>query len=230
MENPEIIETYIDEYLKSLAENSQPSTRLRTPASAVDVDDFFKLVGKIVAKQQQIDGAQKTILYTEEYPEKDDDLEGEAIIFKLLRRKPGTFENQKAGLMMAETNIRQRARFFQESIEDPDYVGSRIYTYSQWYDNLVGFEIHARTNKIANRRALWFENLMDDWAWFLKASGVRNVNYDGRDQDVVRSVDNRKTVSRLMTYFVRTEKITNVREHTLRSLVVDSTLDQRSNS
>ena len=225
MEKPEIIEAQINDYLSALAENSVVSDRIRSPAPSMDIDGFFRLVGSALERQQQIDGARVKIFYSEDFPEKDDDLDGEAIIFSLLNRKPGTFEQQKTGLSMAETNLRHRGKIYQESFEDPDYVGSRIYSYSQLFDNHVKFEIYARTNKIANMRANWFEGFIDDWTWFFRANGIKAVNYDCRQSDIGKALDNRKFVKRPMSYFVRTEKVTYIREHTLRSLVLASSLD-----
>lgn len=225
MENPQLIESQINDYLAALGEQSVAGKRLRSPSPTNDTDGFFRLVGMALERQQEVDGAKQKIFYAEDFPEKDDNLEGEAIIYSLVDRKPGTFEGQKTGLQMADTNIRHRGKIFQESIEDPDYAGSRVYTYSQWYDNLLRFEIYARTNKIANKRAIWFENFMDDWTWYFKANGIRGLEYKCRESDIRSALDNRKLVCRPMVYFLRTEKITHVREHTLRSLVLASSLE-----
>lgn len=224
----ELYETYVDEYLARLAEQAQAegtNQRLRTPTPAADIDTFFRLVGAAVSKQQEIDGAVTKIQFTEEYPEKDDNIEGEVITYNILSRKPGTFENQRTSQAMSDRNIRQRTGFFREAYADPDNPGSRIYTFGQWFDNLVEFDMCARTNKTANQRALWFEDFMDTWTWFFKVNGVLDIRYEERGADAVHAPENRKLAIRPLIYLVRTEKVTVIREHTLRSLIVASSLD-----
>jgi len=227
MDKNEIIEVAIDQYLTQLAEQAAQESkvqRLRSPMPAADIDDFFRLVGQALKRQQEIDGAKKDIFFTEEFPEKDDNIKGEVITYSILQRLPGTFERQTVGGAMSESNVRQRRKLFRESIIDPDHPGSCIYTYGQWFDNRVQFNIIAQTNKTANARALWFEDFMDSWTWFFEASGVGRIRYEGRGEDIIITPDNRKIAIRPMIYYVHTEKITVVREHMLRSLIVASSL------
>lgn len=228
MDNVEILEATIDKYLARLDEQATEEARmpkLRTPLPSVDIDGFFRLVDEALVKQQQIDGAKNQIFFTEEYPEKDENIKGEVIAYSLLERKPGTFERTTAGSAMNPGNIRQRKKFFRESIVDPEIVGFNIYTYGQWFDNRIEFDIIAKNNKTANMRALWFEDFMDSWTWFFEASGVSSLFYEGRGEDKVVTIDNKKRAVRPLIYYVRTEKITVIRENTLRSLLVTSSLD-----
>ena len=126
---------------------------------------------------------------------------------------------------MADGNIRQRRKMFRESLIDPDIPGSKIYVYGQWFDNLIRFNIVARNNKTANARALWFEELIDSWMWFFEASGVKSIRYEGRDADLVVTPENTKFAVRPLLYYVQTEKVTVVKEHVLRSLVVANSLE-----
>lgn len=224
----ELYQAWVDDYLARLAEQAAAeglSPRLRTPVPAADIDTFFRLVGTAITKQQEIDGAVIKLQYSEEFPEKDDNIDGEVITYNILSRKPGTFENQKVSQAMSDRNIRQRTKIFREAYADPDNPGSRIYTFGQWFDNLVEFDMCARTNKTANKRALWFEDFMETWAWYFKANGVLDIRFEERGADAISAPENRKLAIRPMTYLVRTEKITVIREHTLRSLIVASSLD-----
>lgn len=200
------------------------STRLRSPRPACDVDGFFTLVGKVIEKQQELDGASTRLIYSEEYPEQDDNIEGERITFSVRSRRPGTFEQVQVGLADADRRIRSRMRLQREILPDPDNPGMKIFTYGQEYDNWVTFRIWAKTNKVANKRAMWFENLIDEWRWYFEASGVKRVLYDERMEDVHISPDNRKLVCRPLSYFVRTEKVSTTKEFTLRSLIAEGSL------
>lgn len=203
--------------------NRQP--RLRTPRPATDIDGFFLLVEQALRKQQEIDGVAQPIAFSEDFPEEDDNITRERITFSLKSRKPGTFEQVSLGLAESERRLRARTRMLRESEDDPDQPGSRIFTFGQEYDNWVVFNIWAMTNKVANRRALWFENFMEDWRWFFEASGVKRVLYSERMEDLHKSPENRKLVCRPLCYYVRTEKITHIREYVLRAIVTDGSLE-----
>ncbi len=227
MENKQILEASIDNYLAQLtsqAAEEARSPRLRSPLPATDIDGFFRLVGQALKRQQEIDGAKKEIFYTEEFPEKDDNINGEVITYSVVSRLPGTYERKTVGAAMNEGNIRQRRKMLRESIIDPDHPGSNIYTFGQWFDNRVEFDIIAQNNKTANQRALWFEDFIDSWTWFFEANGVNHIRYEGRGADAVITPENKKIVIRPLIYYVHTEKVTVVREHTLRSLIVASSL------
>ncbi len=227
MDDKEILEVMIDGYLSQLESNASADSghpRLRSPLPATDLDGFFRLVGQALKHQQHLDGAKKEVFFTEEYPEKDDNITGEVISYQLLERRPGTFERKQVGGMLNEGNTRQRRKIFRESQADPDYPGERIHTYGQWFDNKIQFNIMAKTNKTANQRALWFENFMDSWTWFFEVNGILHLKYEGRGPDSVVTPENQKIAIRPMIYYLQTERITVIREHALRSLVVASSL------
>lgn len=224
----ELFETYVSSYVASLEEAALAASRAPrslSPQPAMDITGFFNLVGLTLKRQQEIDGAKKPIFYTEEYPEQDDNLDGEVVAYGLVARKPGTFEQQKTGLAMNQTNIRQRTPIFRGSFDDPDVPGCKIYTLGQWFDNEIRFRIYARTNKIANARALWFEDFIDNWTWLFKANGLQEILYLGRADDRITAPENKKISERTLSYYIRTEKIKNIREHVLRSLNVAGSLE-----
>jgi len=229
MDQHEVIGSWIDDYFAALAEEYRSSgidPKLRTPRPAVDITEFFGLVGLALKYQQEIDGTKVPLLYTEQFPEVDDNLKTEVISYSLLQRMPGTFEKTSAHRAMSEGNIRQMRPLVRESIIDPDYPGFKIFTLGQWFDNKVAFEIYARDNRTANQRALWFESFMENWMWYFKASGVQQIAYEGRGSDAVLSPDNRKIVVRPLVYYVRTEKIRVIKEHVLRSIITTTSSPQ----
>ena len=221
----ELLAAKIDNYLEQLAINAAElgaSPRLRTPYPAQDIDGFFRLVGRAISAQQEAEGVQNPIIYTEEMPENDDNISSEVITYSVNMRKPGAAEQMGQGSIMGDRVTRARKRMFREAFDDPDHPGLKVYTYGQEFDNRVEFKIWAKTNKTANARAMWFENFMETWRWYFEASGVKMVLYEGRDADIHLSPENRKLVCRPLIYYVRTEKITVVKEYSLRSLVVES--------
>lgn len=228
MTNQELIESSKDEYLQRLLAMSSEfssSEKLRTPRPSIDIDGFFACVGNIISKQQEIDGAQKKIFYSEDFPEKDDDINGEVITYTLAERVPGSISQGNSRQSFDASAVRMVKPSLREVSIDPDNIGSMIYTFSQWFDNKVEFSICAKTNKIANRRAMWFESLLADWEWYLQANGLAKIVYEGRGPDQVFSFENKKVVMRPLMYYIRTEKITVVREAALRSIDLRTSLE-----
>lgn len=215
----ELIRLQIDNYLQNLEEAS--SSRQRSPLPAKSITGFFGLVNSALQQEQAASGVQNPIPFMEDFPEEDDNLISELITYSVEERKPGAQERVTQSQVMSDRKIRGRAKMFRESIDDPNNPGCKIYTYGQEFDNHVRFNIWARTNKVANRRALWFEDFMERWRWFFQASGVKRVLYERRDADMHLSPENRKLVCRPLIYYVRTERVTAVREYVLRNLVVD---------
>ena len=229
MADPELIEAVLGDYLDRLQEEAAAANssegRLRTPRPAVDIDGFFRLVGNAIQQQQLLEGVANPISYLEDTPEEDDNLTGETIVYSLLERLPGHFEQKNLGMAMSNRTMRQRKKLFREAIKDPDNPGMKIFTYGEWFDNTVCFKVYARTNKVANRRALWLEDTIDRWIWYLKASGLSEIAYLGRGADEYLSPENRKIVCRPLHYYIRTEKVTVVREHILRQLNISGGIE-----
>ena len=221
----ELLAAKIDSYLEQLAQNAADlaaDPRLRTPFPAQDIDGFFRLVGQAINAQQTAEGVQNPLKYTEDMPENDDNISGEVISYCVKERRPGAFEQVKQGAAFMDRTARTRKKVFRESYDDPEHPGLKVYTYGQEYDNMVEFKIWAKTNKTANARAMWFEDFMEQWRWYFEASGVKRINYEKRGEDMHLSPENVKLVCRPLYYYVRTEKVTVVREYMLRSLVVDT--------
>ena len=225
MMDKELLTAKIESYLEELAMNAaelEANPRLRTPFPAQDVNGFFRLVGRAIQAQQAAEGVQNPLTYTEEMPENDDNISGEVISYCIKKRMPGAAQQVKQGAAFMDRTIRSRKKRFRESFDDPEHPGLKVYTYGQEFDNMVEFKIWAKTNKTANARAMWFEDFMEQWRWYFEASGIKRVNYEERGEDMHLSPENVKLVCRPLCYYVRTEKITVVKEYMLRSLVVDS--------
>jgi hypothetical protein len=200
------------------------SERLRTPYPAKDLNEFFPLLAEVMRLQQSQDGIVEPILLTEEMPDIDDNISGERITYSLHRRLPGVFEQVNQSLASNERRTRNRKAILREIIPDPDNPGLMIHIYGQDYDNFVNFIVWARTNKVANDRAVWFENLMEEWRWYFEVSGIKMVSFEERGMDIRLSPENRKVVGRPFRYFIRTEKITIIREAALREIAINGSL------
>ena len=92
----------------------------------------------------------------------------------------------------------------------------------QFYDNMVEFTCWAQTNKAANARALWFEDLMLTYHWYFKWMGVQEVFFVRRlaDNQLDGRLGGNTLKSRKLRYFVRTDRTYSLEEKTLRDIVL----------
>jgi len=161
------------------------------------------------------------VTFTEEDPDKI--LTSEVITASCLKRDPGAF-SQGAPFEGKVKNLRPR---LWEERDDPENPGYKLASIGYFYDNLVRLTCWARTNKGANRRSDWLENLMEEYSWWFKAEGVDRTLFMGRDKDIVKVVDNNKWYGRPLDYFVRTEKISILSEKKIEQILINLTLSDQ---
>ncbi len=179
------------------------SSKSRTPRESKSLIGVYDLIRKAIEdmEKRQRTPQENKITFTEEEP--DNKALTEVITFSLIKREPGAYGQGSP----FESNVRNLRPIFREEQDDPENPGYRIATTGYWHDNIIRLTCWAQTNKTANARAEWLENLMEEYSWFFKAEGVARVLFWGRDSDIIKSIDNNKWYGRPMDYFVRTETI-----------------------
>jgi hypothetical protein len=202
---------------------AQEIEKSRAPGVAKNLNEFYGLVKEAIdhreAQENKIDDAK--VCYTQDFADVEQHLEG--ITFSLIRREPGRF-SEGAPFEGSVKNLRSILR---EIKDDPNNPGYKIATFGKWYDNVVRFTCWARTNSEANKRALWFEDLMEDYAWFFTVRGVPRVIFWSRDRDVMEDTTQstasttNKYYGRPLDFYVKTERIRNLSEKTLEKLIIN---------
>lgn len=197
-------------------EQNRPQGRSKTPGDAKSILEFYDLVRRAIDDDEMRIGVSEKnkIIFTEEDP--DVTSETETVTFSLLRREPGQF-GQGPPFGAKHHNLRPMLR---EELPDEENPGYRIAINGYWYDNLVRFTCWARTNKAANARAMWFEDMMERYTWWYRLQGVARVIFWGRQADIVTTVDNNKWYGRPIDFFVRTEKVRQFEEKTLEQILI----------
>lgn len=226
-----IVKNQIDSIIDSSPVSARPrlsaaaqSDRLRSAGSAKDIYDFCDLVDQAISHRQNVQkiAEDARVILTQETADVDQRLE--AITFHLEKRSPGQFSEGSP----FSGDVRNFRPIVREVLADPDNPGYRKIYLGYWYDNLVNFTCWARTNKEANKRSLWFEQLMEDYRWSMELQGISRILFWDRGPDVERTVDTTSTnqsstnkyYGRPMLYYVRTERITTVSEKELEQLIV----------
>jgi hypothetical protein len=205
------------------AVDRRPSNRLRSPYSAIDIDGFYNLVGEALRIFQLEEGKaeDRLFIYTEDWP--PEPYERETISVRLGKRDPGVM-----GGTAPMGQPRERKPHVREVYDDPLYPKYKIYEFGWMRDNIIEFTMWSKTNKEANKMALWFEDFMHYNMWYFRSRGVNQLYFDGRGEDFM--ILDKRLVGRPLMYFVRTEKITQVREKVLEKLVVNLTVDYDNTS
>jgi hypothetical protein len=200
------------------AQQRRPSgARSVTPGRAKSLLEFYDLVRQAIAHLETRAGVpeENRVKFTEEEPDINSDTE--TITFSLVRREPGQF-GQGPPFGAKHHNLRPMLR---EEIKDPSVPGYRCATTGYWYDNLVRFTCWARTNKAANARAEWFEDMMEEYTWWFRWSGVSRVIFWGRDADIATEIDENTWYGRPINIFVKTEKVRVFNEKELEEILID---------
>lgn len=196
----------------------QGPDRLKSPEPAKDINDFYELVSRALREYQLQEGKaeDRLIIFTEDWP--PDEYKRETISFQLRSREPAIM-----GKTAPRGNVpREYKPNIRDSYPDPDVPGHFIYELGWMMDNYIRFVVWSQSNKEANKLALWFEDFMNCFLWFYRQQGVNQLFFVEREEDF--QIFEKRLVGRPLVYFVRTEKVTHVRERVLEELVVNLTV------
>ena len=165
--------------------------------------------------------AQSKVNYTAEEPEIDS--RTETVTYSLVKREPGGFG--QGGPF--ESQVRNLRPVLREVKDDPTNPGYRLITLGYWHENIIRLTCWAKTNKAANARALWLENLMEDYTWWFVLSGVNRILYNGQGADLVVNTNNNRFYGRPLEYYVKTETIRVYSEKTLEEILIKLKVSQQ---
>lgn len=188
----------------------------KSPLEAKDVIEVMDLIKTAIEDYESRTHATQDAKVQVVYEEPDVEMELERISIDLSRREPGAF-GQGAPFEAKVKNLRP---LFREEVDDESFPGYKRAVMGYCYDNVLTLTCWARTNKQANARALWLENVMEEYAWFFTYSGVNRLMYWGRQKTLTKQVNNNKIYGRPIDFFVKTEKIRSVSQKTLEDILI----------
>ena len=200
----------VDRYLESYNRGK------RTPASGAELSDFFSMIQTVLTSKQKQEGLKEEhhILVVEEDP--PESINTEAITFYLKTRVPGRFDQGPSGAgRHKEVVAHQRS-----VVDHPEAPGQKLVTVGRFYDNWIGFNIYARTNKAARERLLWFERTMDIYNWFFRLYGFRVIEEGVGSREKVK-IDELLITKYPITYMVRTDDTFQFSTQELKKIIID---------
>ena len=195
--------------------------RLLSGEEAKNLNEFYVLVNEAINDRLDRENVpqDERLIFTEAWP--PDAIKTETITYRLLERSPGTVSQGK--LMNKEKqNWKPMLR---QVLHDPDHPNKKLYIYGQWLDNMIELCCWARTSKVANARALWLEDLMEEYSWFFSYKGVSSVRFEGRGADSYQNINDNALHCRPLRYFVRTDRITKLSEFVINKILVNTFID-----
>ncbi len=211
----------IQHQFTQIVSSAVSTDRLRSPGDAKNLTEFYDLVRYVINDSERRanvinDGK---VFFTEEDPDalKDNNI---IISFGVEKRMPGAFSKGAP----FEGDIANQKPMLREDIEDPENPGYRRAILGYWHDNEIRFTVWARTNKVANEKALWFENIMQEYSWYFTSQGVVRVIFMKRDSDFVTDINGAKMYGRPLHYFVRTETLRTVSEKVIEEIIVNASV------
>jgi len=199
----------------------QVSAHSRQPRPPCTLNGFFTLVKEAMdhkATTESIDLGNIPIL-TEEYPLLD--VKTEVLSYSLARRLPAT----QGGPPFAgkRTEYKPRIRNIVNDPEDPNY---KVFIFGQEFENEIVFTCWAKTNKVANARVMWLEDLFVEYRWFFRYNGVKNIIFLGRGADIIIPQEGDNVLcGRPISIYLRTEKLTTISEPIIKRILVRYTID-----
>jgi hypothetical protein len=191
--------------------------RGRSPKAAKSLRETYQLIKQVIDNYQTRANTPAThkVIFTEEEP--DEKAQQEMITFSLIRREPGAI-SKGPPMQNQHHNLTSR---FREEIEDVENPGYRILTTGYWHDNIIRLTCWARTNKAANARAEWLEDVLEEYMWFFKAEGVDRFLFHEQHADISVDIKGNKWYGRPLDYFVRTEKIKTFKEKSIEEILIN---------
>ncbi len=159
------------------------------------------------------------------YEEPTEPIAFETITLNIFRREPGSFGAGKP----FESPVKNYRPILREDLDDKENPGYRRAVLGYYHDNLIRITCWALTNKRANERMLWLEEVMEQYMGYFRVSGVNRILYYHHPQEVVRTVSNSKIYGRPIDYFVRTETLRTVSEKELEVIYLNLALRNDEN-
>lgn len=181
--------------------------------------DFFELLQKAIRSKEASEGIpeQKRILALAKDP--PEEIDTEAITFYLKSRMPGSISQGPA----TNAKVREVVSHVRSITDHPEHPGEKLVTMGRISDNIVGVNVYAQDDFIALKRVLWIENLIEGYRWYFRVHRVPQIIQLGVGEKEQITVGGLLLTKYPMSYFVRTEDITQFGSQELISVELNIT-------
>lgn len=175
------------------------ASRFLPNTTPMSLPRFFEIASQVIEDAQKREGVleDQRVHLIEEYPPDPIHTFCEAIAWKVVRREPANM-NTKA------TSRPQRKSTWWYDLKSKYHPNKVIIVESRPVDHTIEFSCWARTNRLANSRALWLEKLFINHAWAFETQGCERFFWKDRGSDNYTTIgDGKKAFYRPLNFFVR---------------------------
>lgn len=189
----------IDDFVITNPYNINLSSTFLPNTEPMDLDSFFSIASTLIKDAQEREGTNEEdmVSLVEEYPPESMHTYGnEVITFKVVERKPGMMNTKGTG------RPHRKATYSHQEVR-PDLPNKVITVESRPVDHVVEFNCWAKTNKVANKRAIWLEKLFVNSAFVFEVRGAERFFWKERLSDNYLTVNGQRIFSRPIRFFLR---------------------------
>jgi hypothetical protein len=188
---------------------------------------FFELVQNVISSRQSAENIPETkrLLVLAEDPPEEKAIDTEAITIQLDDRESGSFGRSST---TSKSTVREAVHHFRSVQSHPEHLNEKLITMGRSFDNIVTFNIYARTNKQSISRLLWFENLMDSFRWYFSIYLFKPVEQKAWRVGNVK-IGNLSLVKYSVSYLVRTEDTYQFGSQELRHVALNVNVSRDNN-
>lgn len=176
---------------------------------------FFDLVQKVIRSKEASEKIPEKNRILVLYKDPPEEIDTEAITFYLQKRTPGSLSRGPAD---SSPKVREVVSHIRSIVDHPEHPGEKLVTGGRISDNIVGINIYAQDGSVALQRMLWMENVMESYRWFFRVHGLPQVIELGVGAKEDVTIGGLLLTKYPMSYFVRTEDITQFGSQELQSV------------
>ena len=165
----------------------------------LSIAKFFELTAEILADAQareEIDVEKQIHFFAESQPEDFAEHGEQVITFKIVKREPGNMNAKGTGRPQYGYGYHHQAHL----ADDPNRI---MVIDSRPIDHIVEFSVWAKTATMANRTALWLEDLLFASTWIYKSKGAERFHWITRDSDAIHLIGGQRIHQRALKFKVR---------------------------
>jgi len=161
------------------------------------------------------DKSKVTVVYDEPHIA----IELETISLKIQQREPGMFGQDKPFQNSAGA-VKNIVPILREEGDDPDNPGYKRAIFGYWHDNILRITCWSMTNKEANARMLWLEEVMEQYRYYFIVHGTNRFFYWRHPDQIAKIISNNILYGRPIDFYVKTETIRAVSEKELEQIYI----------
>lgn len=194
--------------------------RLLPNEIGADLRKFFNLTSSLISTAQK--ELHKVKLIEDFNPEEFKEHGPEVITYRIIKRTPGMMDTKAKGRP-------QRTYLFSHDLRFAEHPNKVIEVQSMPKDHQIEFSCWSIKASIANRRALWLENLLINHKWVFTSQGVERFNWEERGADRMMLVSGQRLYERPLRFFVRLREFHTVAHPLLSNINLELDIPSEEN-